>query len=437
MKKLHRQFFISVLACLLAVLLPLLTTGIWYATQQPLIFSTITFGDMGDTQVLDGGHRGLIIVLYSKAEKFGAEHIAQAIAHSGRVAALIDVDDYFAKVHNEHPACFNMITLLDVYAQHIQQQLTFEHFNKPALIGMGSADKYLQLILAQAPAGIFAAGISINSDETLRLPVAPCGEWANKVQWQSPSQPVTVPADMDTASPWANFPSGHWPAVLQAMLASPTVTSNINDVSDLPLVELPLAHGGKAPFIALVMSGDGGWANIDKDIAEALGKNGIAVVGWNSLRYFWKPKTPEVMTADLARVLKHYRKAWGKQQVLLIGFSAGADVMPFMVTRLPADLRQSLTGMVLLSPSLTVDFQFHISDWLNTSPQNTHALLPEINAITQLPILCVYGSHDEDGACPLIRTHNQTRLQQLPGDHHFDGDYATVTKLIIEQFLMH
>lgn len=183
----------------------------------------------------------------------------------------------------------------------------------------------------------------------------------------------------------------------------------------------------------MVISGDGGWANIDKDIGEALGKQGVAVVGLNSLRYFWEAKSPEVAAADLSRIVRHYRQVWHKQQVVLVGFSLGADVLPFMVSRMPVELQDAVAGMVLLSPSQSVDFQFHISDWIKSGDSTSlYQLQPEMQKLARLPVLCVYGVEDDAGLCPLLKTAEKTKITRLPGDHHYDGDYATVTRLILE-----
>lgn len=55
---------------------------------------------------------------------------------------------------------------------------------------------------------------------------------------------------------------------------------------------------------------------------------GIPVVGFDSLRYFWKKRTPEGLAADLDRVLRYYGRHWGKSKLILIGYSQGADVLP-------------------------------------------------------------------------------------------------------------
>ena len=74
----------------------------------------------------------------------------------------------------------------------------------------------------------------------------------------------------------------------------------------------------------------------------------MPTVGLNSLKYFWKARTPEEATRDVARILRHYLAAWHKERVLLIGYSFGADVLPFVVNRLPAELRAHIVSVSLL-----------------------------------------------------------------------------------------
>jgi len=68
-------------------------------------------------------------------------------------------------------------------------------------------------------------------------------------------------------------------------------------LQDLPLVEV-LASMPSKDVLAVLLSRDGGWAGIDREIADVLAKKHVPVVGANSLRYFWKSKTPENTAAD-------------------------------------------------------------------------------------------------------------------------------------------
>ena len=58
------------------------------------------------------------------------------------------------------------------------------------------------------------------------------------------------------------------------------------DLSDLPVIEIAAQPGAvptaNAPpdSFAIIMSGDGGWAGLDQDVAAALSAKGIPVVGW-------------------------------------------------------------------------------------------------------------------------------------------------------------
>ncbi len=118
---------------------------------------------------------------------------------------------------------------------------------------------------------------------------------------------------------------------------APTLPATI---ADLPLIVVPATQGGSSPWFGVFLSGDGGWVGLDKGVSEDLAKHHIPIVGWDSLKYFWSPRTPDGAAQDLDRVLRHYSSAWGKSHVILIGYSQGADTLPFMVNRLPPETRR-------------------------------------------------------------------------------------------------
>src|SRR5690348_10902118 len=75
-------------------------------------------------------------------------------------------------------------------------------------------------------------------------------------------------------------------------------------LSDLPLVEVRAER--RSDLLAVFFSGDGGWTTIDRRVSARLAATGVPVVGVNSLRYFWKERSPEQATQDLVRVLRYY-----------------------------------------------------------------------------------------------------------------------------------
>jgi type IV secretory pathway VirJ component len=198
-------------------------------------------------------------------------------------------------------------------------------------------------------------------------------------------------------------------------------------VRDLPLVELP-ASGGTGE-LAVIVSGDGGWASLDRDIGTALAGEGIPVVGLNSLQYFWRARTPDEAGRDLTRILRHYLDAWRASQVLLVGYSLGAEVLPFMATRLPPDLRSRVRLVALLGPGRTATFEFHVREWLGGGGGGPPTA-PEIARLAGLRVLCLYGEDETDSACPMIRP-GLARVERLPGGHHFGGSYANIAGRIL------
>lgn len=202
----------------------------------------------------------------------------------------------------------------------------------------------------------------------------------------------------------------------------------------LPLVELPPAATAAptAEYLAVIVSGDGGWADIDREIAGVLATRGIPVIGWDSLHYFWTRRTPDGVGQDLAKVLDTRLKIWPARHVLLIGYSLGADVLPFMVSRLPPGLKDRIALVTLLGISPSMDFEFRVADWLpgkhRPAPYPTG---PEVAKLVPLKTLCVYGAQEDDSLCPQLKG-DTVMVKKLPGGHHFDGDYQKLTRIILE-----
>jgi type IV secretory pathway VirJ component len=190
-----------------------------------------------------------------------------------------------------------------------------------------------------------------------------------------------------------------------------------------------VAGGAVSDEFAIVLSGDGGWAGLDKDVAAALAATGIPVIGLDSLRYFWSARTPAGLAHDLDRMTEYYLKALGKQRVLLIGYSQGADVLPFAVNHLSAATRAHVALTAVMGMSEHALFEFHMTSWVSDDNSGP-ATLPEVDKISGIPLLCIYGEDETDTLCPKLDPHKATIIK-LKGGHHFDGDYANLAKIIL------
>ena len=74
-------------------------------------------------------------------------------------------------------------------------------------------------------------------------------------------------------------------------------------------------------------------------------------------------------------------------------------------------------------------FEFHLSSWISDDNSGP-ATLPEINRITGMPVLCIYGEDESDSLCPKLDP-KKFKVVKLKGGHHFDGDYAGLARQIL------
>jgi type IV secretory pathway VirJ component len=195
----------------------------------------------------------------------------------------------------------------------------------------------------------------------------------------------------------------------------------ISALSDLPLVEVRASPG---PLLVVLLSGDGGWAPADKSLAAAFAARGVAVIGFDSPSYLSRERTPDEAARDLERILREYMRAWNRERVLIIGYSRGANIAPFMVSRLPAELRERIALAALLGPWEWAGFKFHFIDILrNVHRDGDLPVRPEVQKLRGmgLPVLCVYGSEDRASICPSLGQAGLARAIQRDGGHRVGG----------------
>ena len=202
-----------------------------------------------------------------------------------------------------------------------------------------------------------------------------------------------------------------------------------DDVAGLPL---RLVASKATPMaVAIMLSGDGGWAAIDRRIADDLAARGVAVVGLDSRSYLMKARTPDEASADIARVMRHFTAQLAVQRVAIVGYSRGADIAPFVVNRLPTALRAEVSLVALLAPAERANFQFHWADLLSESSKPSDVpILPELERLRGTPVLCVYGQDEKESLCRLADT-SAVHVDKRSGRHHFDGDYDAVAAEIL------
>jgi type IV secretory pathway VirJ component len=203
------------------------------------------------------------------------------------------------------------------------------------------------------------------------------------------------------------------------------------DVADLPLVEVS-AQGTPTNRIAIVLTGDGGWAGLDVAVADQLAKRGVQVVGFNTLKFFWHTRKPEEAADAVTRIIGHYGAEHPLADFVIVGYSFGAALSPVVVNRLPPAAASRVMAQVLISPDPEAVFEIHVGDWFgSTHHEGALPITPEIDK-TKVPVICVNGADEgTDAFCPTIANKPLVKLLTLPGAHHYNGDYDKLGASIV------
>jgi type IV secretory pathway VirJ component len=226
----------------------------------------------------------------------------------------------------------------------------------------------------------------------------------------------------------ARFPVA--PALL-VVLATIGLPVHAAGVDDLPLVESPaLQSPAQSPRFMLFLSGDGGWASLDKTVAARVSHAGMSVVGFNSRKYFWTARTPDATAKDVERVLRHYLQQWHKSEIALAGYSFGADVMPVIVNRLPADLRARIANISLIALGRDATWEVHALDWVPGLAAVGDPIDSDLAGLPKVPLLCLYGA-GENSLCSTLDA-SRAIVGTIGKGHHFGGDYDEVADRVIE-----
>lgn len=401
----------------------------------------------------------------------GVIDMARRLRDAGAVVIGIDIRA-FMKSLNASDGCAYPAGTLEDLSRAIQGRLGLPAYIPPILVGYSSGATLVYAALAAAPPETFAGAVSLGFCPDLEIQRPLChmrGLTATKrakgVGYDlSPYAASTVPwmvlqgeidqvcdagatrrfvAQTGTARIFPLPKVGHgfgvpsrWaPQFLEAYhaivdarpAAAPRAAAP--EVADLSLVEIqPREHPG-ARTMAIVLSGDGGWADIDKSLAAGFAAAGLPVVGWSSLGYYWKARTPGEAAADLGRIIQHYTRAWQIDQVLVVGYSFGADVAPFLVNRLSPAQRAKVRQVALLGPSENAAFEFHFANWFGGQPAAPNPTAPEI-ARLDVPVTCI-DAEDEPASVCHHATAARLRTAFVGRGHHFSGEYARIVDAIL------
>ncbi len=382
------------------------------------------------------------------------------IARGGALAVGVDTKVYLANLQANRNAtrkgdCVDFFQDVEDLSRQVQGRHPSAFYNLPIVAGVGEGGAIAYAALAQAPADVVSGAISLDPSAKLDLARPLCrlnsfalqGEGARALgavsvlhgDWQAAFDSAVDEAGRARVGEIAR---GGAPVATTTLQGTDSLANLVglverrlaaaaqSGVASLPLVPLPAS--GPSRVIVIFLSGDGGWRDLDKTIGEKLQAMGVPVVGWDSLRYFWRRKSPEQTTADLTAAMAAYGAQWRADRFALIGYSFGADVLPVVYNLLPARYRDKIAMISLLGLEPKADWEIRMVGWFGAAPsESATPLAPEFAKISPELIQCFYGVKETDSACRALAG-TGVELVETPGEHHFGYDYDAIAQRIVD-----
>jgi len=218
--------------------------------------------------------------------------------------------------------------------------------------------------------------------------------------------------------------------IFSAFIFSLFILSSFAQKSKLPLKEWNTAVDKPLVFY---ISGDGGYTSFSEGLCTALNTAGHKVTSFNSKSYFDDKKTPQQTTDDIVNYLNDKFNKRNDQQFVLVGYSFGADITPFVVNLFPDSIKKKLVSVVLLSPSTSTDFETHVWDKLGLKKKRNMDVVAEVNKLGAIKTTIILGNDDDEFPIKSIKLKNYVH-ELLPGGHHYEGNTDEVAKKMMKYF---
>jgi type IV secretory pathway VirJ component len=195
--------------------------------------------------------------------------------------------------------------------------------------------------------------------------------------------------------------------------------------ANMPLIEN--SSDGKSGYYVILLSGNGGWRDLDKSLTAYLNSKNVSVVGLNTKQYLLSEKKPEQIAFDLETLMDRYDLKWKQDKVVLIGYSMGAEILPFAVNRMNDRYTKKIQNIILIGPWQKATFKVKLADYFYETNEGDE-IYPELLKVKHINTYVVCD--DNEYALCLKPLDGIVDHDELPGGHHFGGDYDGLSKLV-------
>ena len=200
---------------------------------------------------------------------------------------------------------------------------------------------------------------------------------------------------------------------------------NLKPTKKLPLIESKsTANNG---YYVILLTGNGGWRKLVQSVTQYLNSKNISVVAINTKQYMLSEKKPVQIACDLESLIERYSLKWDQDKVVFLGYSMGAEVLPFAVNKMDDKYTENLLDLILIGPWQKATFRVKLADYFFEINKGAD-VFTELKKMKSKNayIIC----DDKDISICQKNLDGVVDHDLLSGGHHFGGDYNTLSQLI-------
>lgn len=187
-------------------------------------------------------------------------------------------------------------------------------------------------------------------------------------------------------------------------------------------------HRDTTKPLIVYISGDGGMNSFSNSLIKSLNNKGYAILALDAKNYFWHKKEPQEFSSALSQATNTYLKNKKRNSFIVLGYSFGADVTPFLITRLPPNLYAKCKYAVLLSPSSNTNFEIKLVDMFGWGSKKGKNVVSELNKLS-LPVVLFFGKDEDD--FPVNEVTARKQVIVMNGGHHYDNEVEELANKIV------
>lgn len=199
----------------------------------------------------------------------------------------------------------------------------------------------------------------------------------------------------------------------------------LHPTKHLPIIESRSA--ANLDYYVILFTGNGGWRKLVQAITLYLNQKNVSVLAINTKKYLLSKKYPNQICCDIETLIDRYNSKWKRKKVIIIGYSMGAEILPFAINCMEDKYKQKINDLILIGPGQKATFKVKLRDyyWELNKGEDIYPELQKMNK-EKTYVIC------DDNKFSICHKNLDGVVDHdfLGGGHHFGGDYNKLSRLV-------